>query len=164
MFRKSGPHFSSPFLNLEIPCHACDSCKLSTVQECASLTKIYTAMETIGLVDQNKTIEQMCSYIGDSLDNISDCNTFPGMLSQCYHNPEIIPKFKGVIEAFKMANETKLFLERIGKLGEWPQLMDEWMIPYEKYVDHYAPEICHNICYWANPIIPRPPNPFPIFP
>ena len=138
---------------LEIPCHECYSCKLDTIVICDSVTKIYTGMNTLNLnpLDRDNTIEQMCSYLGDSLDNIyaPGTNGMVDCFEKCYYNPEMISKLKMVITAFKSANTTQLFLERIGNFGE------VWMTPYEKYIDNYAPEICDHICYSAN---------YPIFP
>ena len=150
-----GPDFPSSFTELGIPCHACYSCNLDTIVFCDSVTKIYTGMQTLNLVDRDVTIEQMCSYLGDSLDNIYTPGTnekgMADCFDKCYYNPEIISKLKMVITAFKSANATQLFMERIGYSNNAELMNEEWMIPYEKYIDHYAPEICDEICNWANP-------------
>ena len=156
-----GPDFMSSFTELAIPCHACYSCNLDTIVFCDSVTKIYTGMQTLNLVDRDVTIEQMCSYLGDSLDNIFIPGTnekgMADCFEKCYYNPEIISKLKMVITAFKSANATQLFMERIGYSNNG-EFEDIWMIPYEKYIDHYAPEICDKICNWANPQV-FPPYP-----
>ena len=167
-----GPDFPSSFTELAIPCHACYSCNLDTIVFCDSVTKIYTGMQTLNLVDRDVTIEQMCSYLGDSLDNIYTPGTnekgMADCFEKCYYNPEIISKLKMVITAFKSANATQLFMEKFMLSGldgarrfgdfEDKEFEDIWMIPYEKYIDHYAPEICDKICNWANPQV-FPPYP-----
>ena len=157
-----GPDFTSSFTELAIPCHACYSCNLDTILFCDSVTKIYTGMQTLNLVDRDVTIEQMCSYLGDSLDDIFTPGTnekgMADCFDKCYYNPEIISKLKMVITAFKSANATQLFMERIGYSNNAELMNEEWMIPYEKYIDHYAPEICDEICNWANPQV-FPPYP-----
>ena len=73
-------------------------------------------MQTLNMVDRDVTIEQMCSYLGDSLDNIFIPGTnekhMADCFEKCYYNPEIISKLKMVITAFKSANATQLFWEK----------------------------------------------------
>ena len=124
---------------LEDPClHHPD---LTTAMTCLGLTKAYMGLGILDKVNYNETFEEICSIWETSLDF-----TLDDVVDECCKPdcPNIIPMFRQmkITEAFKNANETKMFLNAY----EFEENIENiWMTPYDEFIEDHPGIICHGI-------------------